>query len=121
MQDAVLKLKGLGAPPEGFENSGVFPPDEILDLWDDYQEAVETIRKPVTWEEAEILVQCCPTDSMAGIEWTLLHCIESVVSKIALRENLEGLDRYRKLIRSCNSILMRDLLSERLDSAISAI
>lgn len=125
MQEAVLKLKELGAPPEGFEGGGgTFPPEEILDLWDAYQDAVEAIRRPVAWEEAEILIQCCPTDRMAGVEWTLLHAIESVLPAApenALRENSEGLDRYGKLIRSCNSDMMREMLSERLEAVLSSI
>ena len=43
MQEAVLKVQKLGAPPEGFEDDTFpgdegFPSDETLDLWEDYQE-----------------------------------------------------------------------------------
>ena len=52
MQEAVLKVKELGAPPEGFEGDAFpgdegFPSDEILDLWEEYQDAVDSI----TWPE----------------------------------------------------------------------
>lgn len=81
MQEAVLKLKDIGAPPEGFTDHDFFPSDEILVLWDEYMDAVQAINTPVTWEEAKILIKCCPTDRMAGIEWSLLHCIESCIVK----------------------------------------
>ena len=50
-----------------FPEDDGFPSDETLDLWDEYQDAVVSIRHPVTWEEAEILIKCCPTDHIAGI------------------------------------------------------
>ena len=119
MQEAVLKIKEIGPPPEGFENDSVpgeegFPSDETLDLWDAYQDAVVSIRQPVTWEEAEILIKCCPTDRMAGVEWSLLHCIESCVSNRSLMETPDGIEKYRNLINGCNSEMMKELLMERL-------
>ena len=117
MQEAVLKIKELGAPPEGFEDVAFpgdesFPSDETLDLWDEYQEAVDSITRPVTWEEAKILITCCPTDHMAGIEWTFLHCIESVFAP-------EMVEDFRKLIEKCNSDMMKNMLLERLENYIS--
>ncbi len=119
MQDAVLKIQKLGAPPEGFEDSGCpeddgFPSDEILDLWDDYQDAVVAIRQPVTLEEAEVLIKCCPTDRMAGVEWSLLHCIESCISNRDLLDTQSGLEKYKNLIKKCNSDMMKEMLLERL-------
>ena len=110
MQAAVLKIKEIGAPPEGFTDSEDFPSDETLDLWDEYQEAVESINCPVTWEEAEILIKCCPTDRMAGIEWTLLHCIESCVES----STAEGLEKYKNLVKGCNSEMMKEMLLSRI-------
>ncbi len=119
MQEAVLKIKELGVPPEGFAadtfpGDEEFPPDDILDLWDEYEDAIVSIRSPITWEEAEILIKCCPTDHMAGIEWTLLHCIESVVTKTA-----EELERYRNLIEQCKSDMMKEALLKRFESYLS--
>lgn len=118
MQEAVLKLQRLGVPPEGFESDAFpgdegFPPEETLDLWEEYQDAADAVVRPVTWEEAEILIQCCPTDHMAGIEWTVLHCIESVLSP-------ERVEEYRGLIERCGSDMMRAMLLKRLQNYISA-
>ncbi len=117
MQDAVLKIKDLGAPPEGFEDAACpgdegFPSDETLDLWEEYQNAVDSIVRPVTWEEAEILIKCCPTDHMAGIEWTILHCIESTFAP-------ESIEDFRSLIEKCNSDMMKNMLLERLQNYIN--
>ena len=121
MQDAVLKIQKLGVPPEGFEGGGgsgddAFPSDETLDLWDEYQDAVVTISQPVTWEEAEILIKCCPTDRMAGVEWSLLHCIESCISNLDLSGTSGELEKYRSLIKKCNSDMMKEMLYMRLGS-----
>ena len=114
IQEAVSKIQKLGIPPNGFEDvkfpgDNEFPSDETLDLWEEYETAVVSIHTPVTWEEAEILIKCCPVDHMAGIEWSLLHCMESP----------EEIARYKKLILECNSDMMKDLLLSRLDATIS--
>lgn len=116
MQESVFMIKKLGPPPEGFENDLYpgdegFPSEETLAIWEDYQDAADTISHPVTWEEAEVLVKCCPLDHMAGIEWTVLHCIESVFSP-------DSIERYRKLIEQCNSPMMKEMLLKRLENYI---
>lgn len=110
MQEAILKIQAIGVPPEGFEDAG-FPSEETLALWEGYQDAADSITRPITWEEAEILVQCCPTDHMSGIEWTVLHCIESVFDPV-------GIENYRNLIETCNSAMMKDMLLQRLQHYI---
>lgn len=117
MQEAILKIQKIGAPPEGFEDGGClededFPSDELCDLWDEYQDAADSITRPVTWEEAEVLIKCCPTDHMAGIEWTVLHCIESVFSP-------ESIEDFRTLIEKCNSDMMKNMLLKRLQNYLN--
>ena len=116
MQEAILKIQKIGAPPEGFEDGGCsededFPSDELCDLWDEYQDAAVSITWPITWEEAEILIKCCPTDHMAGIEWTVLHAIESVAP--------EAIEDYKALIEKCNSDMMKNMLLERLQNYLN--
>ena len=77
------------------------------------QDAVVTISQPVTWEEAEILIKCCPTDRMAGVEWSLLHCIESCISNLDLSGRSGELEKYRSLIKKCNSEIGRASCRER--------
>jgi len=112
MQKAILKLQELGVPPEGFEDGGDEPDEAVLQLWDDWVEAVDSIQRPVTWEEAEILIRCCPTDHMAGVEWTLLHGIESVF-------NPNEIEQFQSLIKRCNSDMMKEMLQKRLQNYIA--
>ena len=91
MQEAVLKIKKLGVPPEGF-NDDKFPVDkETLQIWDEWIDAITSIECPITWDEAEILIKCAPIERMSGVEWTFLHCIESVFKH-------EVIEDYRNLI-----------------------
>ena len=112
MQQSVLKVQELGVPPKGFEDNEPHS-EENVRIWDEWIEAVDSIERPVTWEEAEILVKCCPTEHMAEVEWTILHCIESVFSP-------EEIEQYRKLIEQCNSDMMKDLLTRRLQNYIDS-
>lgn len=113
MQEAILKLKEIGTPPKSVKDRGGYPVTPNFDLWNEYRDAVDSISRPVTWEEAEILIKCCPTGRMAGIEWTLLHCIESVSCF-----GSDDLKRYKKLVEQCNSDMMREMLLQRFKSYI---
>lgn len=112
MQEAVLRIQKLGVPPEGFEDDG-FPGEDTVQIWDEWVEAVDAIERPITWEEAEILISCSPTEHMSGVEWTFLHCIESVFKP-------EAIENYRELIEKCNSDLIKDLLLQRLRNYIDS-
>lgn len=108
MQEAVLRLKNLGVPPKGFEDR--IPHDEkTRELWDAWIDAVDSIQRPVTWEEAEILIKCCPTEYMAEVEWTMLHCIESCFQP-------EKPEQYKALVEQCNSDMMKEMLLKRLEN-----
>jgi len=105
VQDVVLKIQKLGVPPKGFEDGTA---DVAFD-WDGWIEAVGAIKRPITWEEAEILIKCCPTEPMAEVEWTILHCIESIFCP-------DAIEQFRSLIEKCNSDMMKDMLLQRLQN-----
>lgn len=67
MQKSVLKIQELGVPPKGFEDKGPHG-RETIRIWDKWVEAATSIQRPVTWEEAEILIKCCPTERMAELK-----------------------------------------------------
>lgn len=113
MQDAVLKVQKLGVPPKGFEDWNPDINEEIVQLWNDWIKAVDDIQRPVTWEEAEILIKCCPVEPMSEVEWTMLHCIESVF-------NSDTIEQYRSLIEKCNSSMMKAMLLQRLQNYIAS-
>ena len=107
MQEAVLKIQKLGVPPKGFNE---FSADEAtVQILGEWVEAVDSIKMPIAWDEAEILIQCAPIEGMSGVEWTFLHCIESIF-------NPERVEEYRNLIGKCTSEFMKIMLLERLSN-----
>jgi hypothetical protein len=48
--------------------------------------ALEHIKRPVTDEEAELLVKCFGPDDCYGLAWTLLHLIETAPGGIPIKE-----------------------------------
>ena len=79
-------------------------------LVDEYADLLGKIVKPVTLDEAHILIKLFPPTALYGIEWTLLHLIESVYSEI---KSLE----YRELINECNSTEFKKMLVQRLNNS----
>lgn len=77
---------------------------------DEYADLLGKIVKPVTLDEAHILIKLFPPTALYGIEWTLLHLIESVYSEI---KSLE----YRELINECNSTEFKKMLVQRLNNS----
>ena len=73
-------------------------------------ETDERITAEFTWDEAHILIKLFPSTALYGIEWTLLHLIESVYSEI---NSLE----YRELINECNSTEFKEMLVQRLNNS----
>lgn len=74
-------------------------------LVDEYADLLGKIVK-----QAHILIKLFPPTALYGIEWTLLHLIESVYSEI---KSLE----YRELINECNSTEFKKMLVQRLNNS----
>ena len=53
--------------------------DADEEVFQRYEVALKAIRKPITAEEAEVLMKCFPDseESSYGAAWSLLHLIES--------------------------------------------
>lgn len=73
-------------------------------VMDEFIELLDKIEQPVSYEEAEILIKLFP-DYMVdgcGVDWSLLHLIETVDNfKAPTNVNIE---RYENLIRLCSSV-----------------
>ena len=104
MRKEVEQLALMGAMPD--------EADERITaaLVDEYADLLGKIVKPVTLEEAHIWIRLFPPTDLCGIEWTLLHLIESVYSEI---KSLE----YRELINECNSTEFKKMLVQRLNNS----
>ena len=100
MRKEVEQLALMGAMPD--------EADERITaaLVDEYADLLGKIVKPVTLDEAHILIKLFPPTALYGIEWTLLHLIESVYSEI---KSLE----YREL----NSTEFKKMLVQRLNNS----
>lgn len=104
MRKEVEQLALMGAMPD--------EADERITaaLVDEYADLLGKIVKPVTLDEAHILIKLFPPTALYGIELTLLHLIESVYSEI---KSLE----YRELINECNSTEFKKMLVQRLNNS----
>ena len=95
MRKEVEQLALMGAMPD--------EADERITaaLVDEYADLLGKIVKPVTLDEAHILIKLFPPTALYGIEWTLLHLIESVYSEI----------------NECNSTEFKKMLVQRLNNS----
>ena len=114
MQEAVRKLQTFGAPPEGFEDD-TFPGEDTIQIWDEWMAeelvaAAERINQARYQDRFDTYLLTADID-LAGVEWTLLHCIESVFQP-------DAVENFRNLIETCNSDMMKNLLLQRLQNYI---
>lgn len=68
------------------------------------------IVRPITLEEAYILIKLFPPTALYGTKWALLYLIESVYSETEFLE-------YRGLINECNSAEYKEILVQRLNNS----
>ena len=75
MRKEVEQLALMGAMPD--------EADERITaaLVDEYADLLGKIVKPITLDEAHILIKLFPPTALYGVEWTLLHLIESVFKR----------------------------------------
>ena len=89
MRKEVEQLALMGAMPDETDE----PTDVLIDK---YADLLGKITKPITLDEAHILIKLFPPTALYGIEWTLLHLIESVypetgfVRYLLLKYGFEG-------------------------------
>ena len=67
----IRELKELGGLPDDTRDD---IPDGLLER---FEELLSTVVPPILREEADILVKLFPDISAFGVEWTLLHLIET--------------------------------------------
>ena len=104
MRKEIEQLALMGAMPDEADER------ITVTLVDEYADLLDKIVQPITLEEAHILIKLFPPTALYGIEWTLLHLIESVYSEI---KSLE----YRELINECNSTEFKKMLVQRLNNS----
>ncbi len=64
-----------------------------------HESALRKIPKPVTDEEAALLLRLFGPDDCYGLAWSLLHLIESAPSGVALPERVSGENEWVRRLR----------------------
>ncbi|WP_299902883.1 hypothetical protein [uncultured Aquimarina sp.] len=106
IREEVIKLNKLGRMP----NEDLDDDDSIDDLIDKYDDLLESIEKPVSFEEGEILIKLFPENAFYDLHWTLLQLIESLFGNI-------DLDKYETLIKDCPSEEWKETLLARFENS----
>ncbi|MCS3024871.1 hypothetical protein NXW75_15340 [Bacteroides xylanisolvens] len=75
MRTEILQLKDLGRMP----NESINDPDNIVEVIRSYDELLKRIQLPISFDEAEVLVQIFPESSFYDLQWDLLNLVESVI------------------------------------------
>ncbi|GHV31447.1 hypothetical protein FACS1894177_06100 [Bacteroidia bacterium] len=105
VQENIKKLENLGRmPDESNENLSV-------EQLKEYDRLMKEAIRPISFEDAKILIKLFPESSLYGGEWTLLHLFETV--KIPI-------DDYRKLIEECPSEEWKERLTVRLNNYLAS-
>ena len=105
IQKEILQLQELGCMPDELDESLT---DKQIDS---YTKLFHQVESPINFEEAEILVGLFPEHGLYGIEWTLLHLLETISIS-----NAANIERYISIIDKCPSEEWRDRLTLRLKS-----
>ena len=72
MRQEVIELSRLGPLPS---EKAVL--ENLVELREDYDTLTRSIKKPITDEEARVLVKIFGPDGCFGLPWILMHLIES--------------------------------------------
>ena len=102
VRDEVRRFVDLGPLPpqdDGEDEAG----DLVLEA---LEEALLAIEKPVTDEEAELLITAFGPDDCYGMAWTLLHLVETSPMPYPLTEPLADANQWhRRLWRRAQNTL----------------
>ena len=102
MRTAILQLNDLGRMP----NESINDTDEIIEVIRSYDDLLEQIQLPISFDEAEVLVQIFTDSSFYDLQWDLLKLVESVI-------RIDNGDKYIQLINACPSQEWKDVLNIR--------
>jgi hypothetical protein len=108
MQTQIVELKKLGRMPDESQ-------EDIEDsLIDQYDSLLKAVTLPISYDEAEVLIALFPENALFGVQWSLLHTLESIYGCISKEE-------YEKLIERCPSQEWKNTLKRRLENSLNKI
>lgn len=100
----VIELKKLGVMPNHDD-------DNVEDIViEKFENLLGSLGGRINKDEGDVLIKIFPKESCYGLEWTLLHLIESLFRQITKSE-------YEELILKCNSAEWKNLLLTRLENS----
>ncbi|MFF8592682.1 hypothetical protein ACF061_14765 [Streptomyces sp. NPDC015220] len=85
IRDEVHEFVRLGPLPSEADDS-----EDGDEAFDELERALHAIDKPVTDDEARLLLGCFGDDNCWGLAWTLLHLVESAPSPPVTSEPPDG-------------------------------
>lgn len=107
MREQILKLKAIGRMPT--ESDADDNDEKIDELIEQYDELISSVERPITLEEAEVLVSLFPDGFFYDMHWGLLHLFETCILSASEEE-------YQKLIDKCPSEEWRQNLQIRYEN-----
>ncbi|WP_255373695.1 hypothetical protein [[Flexibacter] sp. ATCC 35103] len=110
IREEIKKIEKMGRMPNESLNDDASIDKQI----EQYDELLQSIVKPISLQEGEVLIKIFPENSFYDLQWTLLHLVESLFGKI---DN----NKYQDLIKNCPSVEWKETLNVRLNNVMDKI
>lgn len=105
IRQQIIELQKMGRMP----NESLNDDPSVDNIIEQYDQLLESIEKPISLNEGEILIKLFPENAFYDLQWTLLHLIESLFKVIEI-------ENYENLIEKCPSNEWKETLKVRLEN-----
>lgn len=105
IRQEIIELQKMGRMP----NETLNDDPSVDNIIEQYDELLESIEKPISLGEGEILIKLFPHNAFYDLQWTLLHLIESLFKVIEI-------EKYENLIKKCPSTEWKETMKARLEN-----
>jgi hypothetical protein len=105
IRQEIIELQEMGRMP----NETLNDDPSVDNIIEQYDELLESIEKPISWDEGEILIKLFPDNAFYDLQWTLLHLIESLFKVIEI-------ENYENLIEKCPCTEWKETMRIRLEN-----
>jgi len=105
IRQQIIELQKMGRMP----NESLNDDPSVDNIIEQYDQLLESIEKPISLNEGEILIKLFPENAFYDLQWTLLHLIESLFKVIEI-------ENYENLIEKCPSTEWKETMKIRLEN-----
>lgn len=105
IRQEIKELEKMGRMP----NETLNDDPSVDNIIEQYDELLESIEKPISLDEGEILIKLFPENAFYDLQWTLLQLIESLFKVIEI-------EKYENLIEKCPSTEWKETMKVRLEN-----